>query len=212
MPPISIILCDDHAIFREGIRVTLDSSEEVEIVAEADNAEDCLALVGTKRPDVVFLDINMPGMDGLECLKLIKKDYPDTKVIALTQYDEKRFVKQMMKFGANGYILKSTSRKEMLTAVHKVMGGEVYLAEEAADHMEGLAKPEEPSQLFPHLSNRELEIIRLLCHEHSTRAIAELVNLSTHTVESHRSNIFKKVGVSNIAGLVRWAVNNGLDS
>lgn len=211
MAQTNIILCHDHAIFREGIRVTLSSAEEVNILGEAENGQECLDLIKEHAPDVVFLDINMPVMDGLECLKHIKKDHPDTKVIALTQYDEKRFVKQMMKFGADGYILKSTSRKEMLTAISRVMSGKTYLAEEAEDHMLGLDKEDEPNKLFPQLSDREKEIIQLLCHELSTKQIAEKIHLSAHTIESHRANIFKKVGVSNVAGLVRWAVNNGYD-
>ncbi len=211
MIPARIILCDDHAIFRKGLRATLETEASIDIVAEAENGLECLDFVSVYQPDVVFLDINMPEMDGIECLKHIREKHPQTKVIALTQYDEKRFVKQMLKFGANGYVLKSTSRKEMLTAIHRVMSGKTYLAEEAESQMLGLEVENEPNKLFPQLSEREKQIIKLLCNEFSTKQIAEEIHLSTHTVESHRSNIFKKLGVSNIAGLVRWAVNNGMD-
>lgn len=211
MIPARIILCDDHAIFRKGLRATLETEASIDIVAEAENGLECLDFVSVYQPDVVFLDINMPEMDGIECLKHIREKHPQTKVIALTQYDEKRFVKQMLKFGANGYVLKSTSRKEMLTAIHRVMSGKTYLAEEAESQMLGLEVDDEPNKLFPQLSEREKQIIKLLCNEFSTKQIAEEIHLSTHTIESHRSNIFKKLGVSNIAGLVRWAVNNGMD-
>lgn len=211
MTKTRIILCDDHAIFRKGLRATLESEQSIEIVAEAENGLECLDFIAKFDPNVVFLDINMPEMDGIDCLKVIREKFPETKVIALTQYDEKRFVKQMLKFGANGYILKSTSRKEMLTAINRVVSGKVYLAEEAENHVLGLQSEDQPNKLFPQLSEREKEIIKLLCNELSTKQIADQIHLSTHTVESHRSNILKKVGVSNIAGLVRWAVNNGMD-
>jgi DNA-binding NarL/FixJ family response regulator len=211
MEKTKIILCDDHAIFRQGIRATLATEDSVEILAEAENGLECIDLVERFSPDVLFLDINMPDMDGLECVQEVKKRFPDVKVITLTQYDEKRFVKQMMKFGADGYILKSTSRKEMLTAIQRVMSGKQYLAEEADRHLQGLQTEDEPNRLFPQLSDREKEIIKLLCNEKSTKQIAEEIFLSANTIESHRANIFKKVGVSNVAGLVRWAVHNGLD-
>jgi DNA-binding NarL/FixJ family response regulator len=212
MSSIGVILCDDHAIFRQGMRVTLESSESLEILGEAENGEECLDLVSEVHPNVVFLDINMPVMDGIECLKRLKDEYPEVKVVALTQYDEKRFIKQMLKYGADGYILKTTSRKEMLKAIETVMSGGVYLAEEADKQMQGLKTAGEGSSLFPDLSDREKEVIRLMCEGLSTREIAERVHLSVHTIESHRSNVFKKVGVTNVAGLVRWAVNNGFDS
>ncbi|MBT3646644.1 MAG: response regulator transcription factor [Flavobacteriales bacterium] len=132
-------------------------------------------------------------------------------MLALTQYDEQRFVKQMLKYGADGYILKSAGKHEILKAISSVKNGHVCLTQEAEAKAEGLRTAEEPDHLFPHLSDREKEIIKLLCHEYNTKQIAEAVHLSAHTIESHRSNIFKKVGVTNVAGLVRWAVNNGLD-
>lgn len=211
MRKIEIILCEDHAIFRDGIKSTLESEEKVEILAEAENGEACLKLLETQTPDIILMDINMPVMDGIACLKEVKEKYPDIKVIALTQYDEKRFVKQMLKNGASGYLLKSTSRREMLIAFSEVLKGRIYIADEASDNLQNLKDNDEPDALFPELSDREKEIIKMLCDGLSSKQIGEHQKISHHTVESHRSNIFKKIGVQNIAGLVKWAVYNGLD-
>ncbi|GAB5538391.1 MAG: response regulator transcription factor [Salibacteraceae bacterium] len=208
---IEVLICDDHAIFRDGIKATLAGAESAEIVGEASNGVECLEFLETAIPDVVLLDISMPEMDGIECLQKIKERYPFIKVIALTQFDETRFIKQMMKYGADGYILKSTSRKEILKALNEVMKNRTYLADKVSDLKNGFKITDSADKLFPQFSYREKEIIKLLCHERSTKQIADDLNLSAHTIESHRSNIFKKIGVANVAGLVRWAVNNGLD-
>jgi len=211
MKEIEVIICDDHAIFRDGIKTTLFGQESVKVIAEAENGVECLEAVKTRNPHVVLLDINMPVMDGITCLKELKKDYSDIKVIALTQHNEKRFVKQMLKYGADGYILKSTTRKELLLALAQVMKGKVYLAEEPSQALQNLNAEAVPSSLFPDLGDRELQIVKMLCEEYSSKQIADQLNISHHTVESHRSNVFKKIGVSNVAGLVKWAVNNGFD-
>ncbi|MEZ4722625.1 MAG: response regulator transcription factor [Flavobacteriales bacterium] len=208
---IEVLLCDDHKIFRDGIRATLAGVDDVCIIAEAETGIECLERMKEVLPDVVLLDISMPEMDGIECLQQIKLLYPFVKVIALTQFDEKRFIKQMMKFGADGYILKSTSKRELLLALNQVMKNRTYLAEAADNALQEIVSEDPVSQLFPNLSTRERQIIKMLCHEHNTKQIAQQLEISFHTVESHRSNIFKKVGVSNLAGLVRWAVNNDLD-
>ncbi|MEQ9187428.1 MAG: response regulator transcription factor [Cryomorphaceae bacterium] len=206
-----ILLCDDHAIFREGIKATLEVDSEIEIVAEAQNGEECIDILSELTVECVLLDINMPHMDGIECLKIIKDRFPAVKVIALTQFDEKRFVRQMLKFGADGYLLKSTTHAELTKAIETVLSGEQYLADQAYAKLNGIVKEADPNPLFPELSEREKQIIRLLSRGASTREIATDLSLSTHTVETHRGNIFKKLGVHNIAGLVHWAVNNGMD-
>ncbi|MEX2597527.1 MAG: response regulator transcription factor [Salibacteraceae bacterium] len=211
MKTVELLLCDDHQIFREGVRATFQAEKSVEIIAEAENGRDCLEKLKKHLPDVVLLDINMPEMDGIEALQIIKKDYPFIKVLALTQYDEKRFVKQMMKFGADGYILKNTSKREMLIAINRVMKNGVYLADEAEATVNNIKAEAETDRLFPNLTKRERQVITMLCHELSTKQIADETGLSVHTIESHRSNIFKKLGVGNVAGVVRWAVNNDMD-
>lgn len=208
---IEVLLCDDHEIFRNGIKATLEGQEGVEIIEEAKDGEQCLECLKTHLPDVVLLDINMPVLDGIETLKIIKKEYPFIKVLALTQYNEKRFVKQMLKQGADGYVLKSTSRRELLIALNEVMKNRIYLASEAQDAVHGMVEEQPSNNLFPEFGKRECEVIKLLCDGLNTKEIAEELNISFHTVESHRSNVMKKVDVRNIAGLVKWAVSNGFD-
>tara|TARA_B100000780_G_scaffold246919_1_gene191669 strand:+ start:361 stop:1020 length:660 start_codon:yes stop_codon:yes gene_type:complete len=202
---IDVLVCDDHQIFKDGIRSILSDVDWIQIWDEARNGVECLEQIKSQVPDVVLLDINMPVMDGIECLKVIKADFPSVKVIALTQFDEKRFVKQMLKYGADGYVLKSTSKKELLTAIQTVLKGNQYLAESVDPNT---VTKQEDSPLFPDLSTREVDVLKLLANEKSTKQIAEELFISFHTVESHRANLFRKLQVKNLAGLVKWAVNN----
>ena len=204
-PEIDIVLCDDHQIFKDGIKSTLNDVKWIKIWDVASNGEECIEEIKKHNPNVVLLDINMPVMDGIECLKIIKSDFPSIKVIALTQFDEKRFVKQMLKYGADGYVLKSTTKKELLTAIKTVLSGNQYLAD-VVDPKTTSAK--ENSSLFPELSPREVDVLKLLANEKSTKQIADELFISFHTVESHRANLFRKLEVKNLAGLVKWAVNN----
>lgn len=207
---IDLFLCDDHEIFRNGLKSTLSGIENLGSITECKNGLECMNALTEKQPHVIFLDINMPVMDGIETLKAIRKKYGETiKIIALTQYNEKRFVKQMMKWGANGYVLKTTTKQELSLAIQTVLNNEEYLSDEP----QKVINKEEvtPNALFPELSTREKEIIQLLCEEYSTKQIADDLNISFHTVESHRSNIMKKLNVNNVAGIVRWAVANDFD-
>lgn len=207
---IDLFLCDDHEIFRNGLKSTLSGIENLGSITECKNGLECMNALTEKQPHVIFLDINMPVMDGIETLKAIRKKYGETiKIIALTQYNEKRFVKQMMKWGANGYVLKTTTKQELSLAIQTVLNNEEYLSDEP----QKVINKEEvtPNALFPELSTREKEIIQLLCEEFSTKQIADDLNISFHTVESHRSNIMKKLNVNNVAGIVRWAVANDFD-
>lgn len=207
---IDLFLCDDHEIFRNGLKSTLSGIENLGSITECKNGLECMNALIEKQPHVIFLDINMPVMDGIETLKAIRKKYGETiKIIALTQYNEKRFVKQMMKWGANGYVLKTTTKQELSLAIQTVLNNGEYLSDEP----QKVINKEEvtPNALFPELSTREKEIIQLLCEEYSTKQIADDLNISFHTVESHRSNIMKKLNVNNVAGIVRWAVANDFD-
>jgi DNA-binding NarL/FixJ family response regulator len=155
------------------------------------------------------MDINMPKLDGLECTKQVAKKYPDIKVIALSQYDEKRFVKRMVKNGARGYLLKDAGKDQIETAIRTVHSGEKYFCERLRVRLvEQELKDENTSALFPRLTSRELEVLNLICKEYSSQEISEKLFISFHTVESHRANLMYKAGVKNTAGLVRWAVEN----
>ena len=207
---IRILIADDHQLLIDGIKSTLSGIEDFVVTAEAGNGYQVLEKLdeGTEV-DVILMDINMPKLDGLECTKKVSKKYPHVKIVALSQYDEKRFVKRMVKNGAHGYLLKDSGKDQIEKAVRTVHSGEKYFCERLSIRMvEQELKEENTSALFPKLTARELEVVNLICKEHSSQEISEKLFISFHTVESHRANLMYKAGVKNTAGLVRWAVEN----
>lgn len=205
---INIMVVDDHQLLIDGIKSSLEDCHDLRVVAEANNGKVALEKLEETEVDVVLMDINMPVMDGLECTRLIHKKYPDVKVVALSQYPEKRFVKTMIKNGASGYLLKDASKGELVSAINKVFEGEQYINERLFKDLNFNTFNPNPSPLFPELTKREIEILRLICQEYSSQEISEKLRISFHTVESHRANLMNKGGVKNTAGLVRWAVEN----
>lgn len=202
------MVVDDHQLLIDGIKSTLEEGDGVRIVAEANNGQEALNQLPESDVDVILMDINMPVMDGLECTRNVSKQFPSVKIIALSQYPEKRFVKSMMKNGASGYLLKDTSKSELIKAIRVVYEGGEYINDRVLESLNYIIPRKEPNKLFPDLTNREVEILHLICKELSSQEIAEKLLISLHTVESHRANLIIKGGVKNTAGLVRWAVEN----
>jgi len=209
---IKIAIADDHQLFLYGIKTFLEQFSEFSIIIEANDGYELIDQLEQFEVDIILMDINMPNLDGLDATKIVSKKYPQTKIIALTQYSEARFIKAMVKRGAVGYILKNCSTNELSTAITKVFAGDKYFSQEISLNLiDNLQKKKGHSNsLFPGLSAREKEIISLLCQEYSSHEISDLLFLSFHTVEVHRKNIMMKVGAKNIAGIVRWAVENDL--
>lgn len=207
---IRILIADDHQLLIDGLKATLKDVNDFSIVGEASHGYQVMEkLESGLEVDVILMDINMPSLDGLECTKMVKKKYPGIKIIALSQYDEKRFVKRMVKNGASGYLLKDSGKEELEKAIREVMAGRKYYSERLSIRLvEQELKEENISALFPKLSKRELEVLNLICKEYSSQEISEKLFISFHTVESHRANLMYKAGVKNTAGLVRWAVEN----
>lgn len=208
---INILIADDHQLLIDGIKSALGGTPDISIVAEANNGYQVLEkLDAGVAVDIVLMDINMPKLDGLNATKMVHKRHPHVKVIALSQYDEKRFVKQMVKNGASGYLLKDSSRDVLEKAIRAVHCGENYFADGLSIRLisQELKMEDETNALFPKLTERELEILRLIGNELSSQEIADKLFISFHTVESHRANLMNKAGVKNTAGLVRWATEN----
>ncbi len=207
---IRLMIADDHQLIIDGIRSTLGGAADIEVVGEALHGYQVLKkLESGLRPDIILMDINMPGLDGLDCTRQVKKKYPDIRIIALSQYDEKRFVKRMVKNGASGYLLKDAGREEIEKAVRAVYGGQRYFSGSLSIRLiEQELKEENISGLFPKLSEREKEVLILICKGLSSQEISEKLFISLHTVENHRANLMHKTGTGNTASLVKWAVEN----
>jgi DNA-binding NarL/FixJ family response regulator len=207
---INILIADDHQLMIDGIKSTLKDISDFNVVSEVpDGYQVIRALETGLKVDVILMDINMPKMDGLDCTKIVSKKFPQTKILVLSQFGEKRFVKQMMKNGAMGYLLKDSDKDVLETAIRKVHSGEKYFSERLSMSLVSQElKSENTKSLFPKLTSREIDVLNLICKEFSSQEIADKLFVSFHTVEGHRANLLAKSGAKNTAGLVRWAVEN----
>lgn len=204
---VRLIITDDHPVVRDGLKMILANESDIELVAVVGDGLELLKKLEKTETDVILMDINMPGMNGIDATQRVKKNYPNIKVLCYSQYDEKRFVKQILKRGANGYLLKNASAKELVKAIKMVHSGGIYLSEELPNIF--TEKPKRRSNyLFPELTTREKDVLNEICVEKNNNEIAETLFISHNTVETHRSNLLLKVGVKNTAGLVKWAIQN----
>jgi two-component system response regulator NreC len=199
---IRLVLADDHAVVREGLRVLLESEGRMEVVAQAEDAEGALRYARGHKPDIVLLDLNMPGRDTLEVIPEILEAVPDTRVIVLTMHPEPGFARAAMTAGASGYVLKDASYDELLRAIEAAHQGQTYV-----DPTMGAADP--PGQPDG-LSEREAQVLRLIAIGHTNAEIAAQLSLSVRTVETHRAHIHQKTGRTGRADLVRYAHEHGL--
>ncbi len=207
---IKVLIADDHNLMIDGIKTAIADIQDIQIVAEARDGLEVLKILKDQDIDVVLMDINMPLMDGLECTKEVTQQFPKVKTIALTQYNETRFVKKMIRFGACGYLLKDTQRDELIEAIRSVYNGNQYFSDNLNNrHTPTIEIPEIKNEL-PNLTERELEVLSLICNEYSGPEIARMIDVSFGTVEKHRANLMIKSGSKNTAGLVRWALENNL--
>jgi len=216
LPPMvtqrfSLILVDDQSIFLDGIESLLERMPEVDILGKANNGRAALDLVAAHKPDVVLMDINMPGMDGIEASKRMRKASPETKVIVLSMYGHREFVLELLDSGVGGYLLKTTGKDELMAAIRTVADGKQYIAQELR---ELAARPDrnvdrDGETKYGPLTKREVQIVKLILKEHTTQEIAANLFLSVPTVETHRRNIFHKLDCRNIAGLVKYAMERG---
>ncbi len=204
--PIKIVLADDHAVVRSGLRMLLDSEPGLEVVAEAGDVESARRYVRGHRPEVLVLDVNMPGGSSLEAIPLLRAEAPDTQIVVLTMQQEPAFARHALGAGAIGYVLKEAADEELVEAVRRAAAGESYLNPRL-----GARLAAEPVQGAPgDLSEREIDVLRLIALGHTNAEIAQRLYLSVRTVETHRAHIQQKLGLSSRAELVGHALKRGL--
>ncbi|MDR5694613.1 MAG: response regulator transcription factor [Armatimonadota bacterium] len=207
---IRILIVDDHALFREGIRMILEAQPDIEVVGEAEDGEQALALVEEVRPDVVIMDIAMPGIGGLEATRRIKAAHPEVRILALTMHDHKEYVLPMLGFGASGYVVKRAAASELVQAIRSVYKDESYLYPSVAKALLEEYRRRVPAGEEDGLTEREQEVLRLIAEGLTNQEIAQRLYLSVRTVETHRKNIMEKLGLHTSADLVRYAIRKGL--
>jgi DNA-binding NarL/FixJ family response regulator len=205
---IRVFIVDDHPVVIEGLHSLLQNVKGIEWAGHAMNASSCLGYFINNTADVLLMDINMPGMDGIELCAVIKNKYPGVFILGLSTFNQGLYIKKMMENGASGYILKNTSREELLKAIQTVNSGGIYFSGEAGEALKEYQKTS-VTQL-PELSRREKEILGLIAEGYTNPQIAEKLFLSSFTVDSHRKNLLAKLDVKNTATLIRLAVEKKL--
>ncbi|MCC6725467.1 MAG: response regulator transcription factor [Saprospiraceae bacterium] len=209
---VKIVIADDHEVVIDGLVALLAPESDIQVVGKALDGEKLLEVLRNKPVDLVIMDIEMPNMNGAEATAELKASRPDLKILVLTMYNTAEFIGNLAKLGADGYILKNSPRKVLLEAIREVAKGGKYFPLEIKEKLfDGLlAKPGSTDSKPVELTDRELEIVRLICNEMTSQEIADQLYLSFHTVEKHRKNIIAKLQVKNTAGLVRYAFRNKL--
>lgn len=211
--PIRIILADDHEIFRDGFKAMIKKQPSVDIIGEAANGEELVELTRKLKPDVVVTDIKMPKMDGLQATKILSEEFPDMGIVALSMIDEETLIVDMMEAGAKGYLLKNAHKNEIVEAIKSVNEGSIYYCDGASAKLTRMiAKsdkiPFNKKGSKPDLSQKEIDVILLICQEKTNKEIADELHLSIRTIEGYRDRIFEKIGAKNSAGVVIYAIRN----
>ncbi len=214
MGKITVILAEDHAIVRKGLLSLLQEEENIEVVGEAEDGRKALNLLDEYGPEVIIMDITMPGLNGIEATKLTNERYPETKVLVLTRHSKEEYVFEALKAGASGYIVKEDLPEELTLAVRAIANGNRYFSpsittkivdkflEEDGARTENLGKSP--------LTSREKEVLQLIAEGNTNREIAEILTVSKKTVETHRSNLMEKLDIHNVADLTRYAIETGI--
>ena len=214
MSTIKIAIADDYKIYRDGLKVGLSPDDNLEVIFEADNGEDLMKGLETITPDVIIMDLKMPIMDGMEATKEVRKKYPSIKVLVVTMYDDDKFIIHLMENGANGYLLKNTEQDEIRKSIYSVHENGYYFNDVVNKAL--LKKLVLKNNLKPsfnqnvELTEREMEVLKLICEEKTAAEIAKEIFLSPRSVEGIRQRLIEKVGVRNTAGLVMFAVKNNM--
>jgi DNA-binding NarL/FixJ family response regulator len=210
---LRILIADDHRLVIDGLLLMMQEATDMRCVGEAANGREALEILAKEPVDVLLLDLNMPEMDGLECCKMVKEQYPNTKVLVLSMMRELSLVKAMLKQGASGFLLKNAGKDEVLDGIRKVAEGKQAFSEDVLESLMSSfsQKPVKPAfSPFPTISRREKQILQCICDEKTTQEIADELFISFGTVETHRRNLLLKLNARNTAGLVKAAIEFNL--
>lgn len=213
MPKIRIVIADDHALVREGITALLSLHEDIEILGEAADGKEAIEKAQKLKPDMILMDIAMPGLGGLEASLEIRKSCPDTRILILSQYDDKEYVSRLLKAGVSGYILKHAVGTDLISAIRSVARGERYLHPSITSSVidgylgKGEVQVEDP---YEKLTDREKQVLKVIGEGYSHKEIADLLNISVKTVIAHQTNLSEKLGIHSRTTLMKFAIQKGL--
>jgi DNA-binding NarL/FixJ family response regulator len=209
---IRIILADDHAIVRHGLSRSFEQEKDIEVIGQTKDGHSTIDLVRELSPDVVIMDIGMPDLNGIEAARRITKDRPEVKVIGLSMHSSDKYVREMFRAGASGYLLKNCPFEELVEAIKIVVSGKTYVSPSIGDMIikEYASKADEEKSVFSILSQREREVLQLLAEGKTTKQTAKRLHISPKTVEAHRLRIMEKLDIDNIAQLTKYAIQEGL--
>ncbi|MBN2513378.1 MAG: response regulator transcription factor [Sedimentisphaerales bacterium] len=209
---IRIILADDHVILREGLNRALQSESDFSVVGQAGDGHSAIKLIRELSPDIVVMDIGMPELNGIETTRIISKELPRVKVIGLSMHSNDKYVREMFRAGASGYLLKNCAFEELVEAIRTVAGGKTYVSPSIGSMViqEYISKTDQEKSVFSLLSQREREVLQLFAEGKTTKQTAARLHISPKTVEAHRLNLMNKLGIDNIAQLTKYAIQEGL--
>jgi len=211
--PVKIVIADDHKIVRDGLTVLIEKQHGFELVGQAENGREAIELVRLKQPDVVIMDLSMPEMNGIDATSAIVEEFPQCKVIILSMHADKRFVNGALQAGVSGYLLKECAFKELTNAIQAVCSNQTYLSPQVAhmvvndyrQHLQSSGRAEK-------LTTRERAVLQLLAEGYSTREMAEKLHVSVKTIEARRRNMMDKLNIGSVAGLVKYAIREGIST
>ena len=212
---IRILIADDHRVVREGLRSLLEKQANMSVVGEASDGREAIQLARKLEPDIVIMDISMPELNGIEATRQVTSEIPGIKVIALSMHSEERFITEMFKAGASGYLLKDCAFKELIIAIRAIIENQTYLPPQVAGIVvNGFVNPQisEHSHAFSKLTEREREVLQLIAEGKSTKEIASILNVSVKTADAHRQRIMKKLDMRSVAELTKYAIREGITS
>jgi len=209
--PFKILIADDHQLFIDGIKLIVRNAKNFNVVAEALNGTEAFKIIGEQDIDVLLTDINMPEMDGIELTRIVKDQYPNIKVLVLTMHNDLEIINEILQVEADGYILKNTGKKELIAALEKIVDNGTYYSNEVLVTLMQEGKRERIiHDNTKSLTEREVEILKLIVQEYSSVQIGEHLFISKNTVDTHRKNILQKTGIRTIVGLIKFAISNDI--